>query len=186
MPITLGGRPDHDFSEPLGLLSDCHRRIEHFLQLLVAVDLTAAGGRLTLEYRRALEQALRYFETAALTHTADEEASLFPRLRASGSPEARQALSLIEQLEHDHEAADRHHAAVDALVRRWLEHDGLEAGDASALRTHLMTLQTLYRAHIAVEDHELFPIAARSLDAPPLQAIGREMASRRRVARLED
>lgn len=90
VPIQIGGRPDHGFSEPLGLLSDCHRRIEHFLQLLVKVDLEAAGGQLTLEYRGALEKALRYFETAVLTHTADEEASLFPRLRASGNPDARQ------------------------------------------------------------------------------------------------
>lgn len=45
-----------------------------------------------------------------------------------------------------------------------------------------MALQTLYRTHIAVEDHELFPVAARALDAPAPQAIGREMAARRNVA----
>ena len=26
--ITLGTKPDRSFDEPLGLMSDCHRRIE--------------------------------------------------------------------------------------------------------------------------------------------------------------
>jgi hypothetical protein len=38
MAIQIGQRPDHDFHEPLGLLSDCHRRIEHFLRVFIAVD----------------------------------------------------------------------------------------------------------------------------------------------------
>ena len=31
MPIQIGQGADHSFDEPLGLLSDCHRRIEQFL-----------------------------------------------------------------------------------------------------------------------------------------------------------
>ena len=34
-PLQIGAAPDHDFDEPLGLLSDCHRRIEHFLDILI-------------------------------------------------------------------------------------------------------------------------------------------------------
>jgi hypothetical protein len=71
MPIQIGHGPDHDFDQPLGLLSDCHRRIEHFLRVLVAVDDRAAGGPLAADHRRALEGALRYFEVAAPKHTAD-------------------------------------------------------------------------------------------------------------------
>ena len=37
MPVRIGGRPEHGFDEPLGLLSDCHRRIERFLGVLAAV-----------------------------------------------------------------------------------------------------------------------------------------------------
>ena len=94
----------------------------------------------------------------------------------------------MEQLERDHEAADRHHAAVNTLVRHWLENDRLEPGDAAALFEHLTRLQALYRAHIAVEDNDLFPAAARSLDPAALQAIGEEMAARRNVSprRLTD
>ena len=44
MPLQIGERPDHSFAEPLGLLSDCHRRIEHFLLVLLAIDREGAGG----------------------------------------------------------------------------------------------------------------------------------------------
>jgi hypothetical protein len=37
MPFPIGRRPDHGFDEPLGLLSDCHRRIEDFLQVLITL-----------------------------------------------------------------------------------------------------------------------------------------------------
>lgn len=182
MRIQIGSRPHHGFNEPLGLLSDCHRRIEHFLHVLVTVDRRLSGGPLDDDCRQGLEGALKYFETAAPHHTADEEESLFPRLRASGDAAARQALSLVQQLERDHEAADARHAAVNALVRRWLDDDKLDPDAAALLREHLAALQTLYRTHIAIEDNELFPAAARVLDNPTLQQMGREMAARRGVS----
>jgi hemerythrin-like domain-containing protein len=182
MPLQIGGRTDHGFHEPLGLLSDCHRRIEHFLQVLVTVERRATGGPLDAECRHALDGALRYFETAAPRHTADEEDSLFPRLRASGAPAAARALALVERLQDDHATAEAHHAQVDMLARRWLDQDHLDAAGAALLRQHLTALQGLYKAHIAVEDHELFPAAARVLDAAALRDMGREMAARRDVS----
>ncbi len=179
MPIKIGQGPDHGFDEPLGLLSDCHRRIEHFLRVLIAVDEKAAGGPLTPEYRNALEGSLRYFETAAKRHTADEEVSLFPRIREAGDPAATQALALLDRLEHDHGEADAHHAAVDTLVRRWLANDSLQRSEAKELRDRLARLQSLYERHIALEDEELFPAAARALNARQITEIGREMAARR-------
>lgn len=44
MLIKIGHRPDHGFDEPLGLLSDCHRRIEHFLRVLTAIEEQTRGG----------------------------------------------------------------------------------------------------------------------------------------------
>ena len=105
MPIQIGQPPGHDFDEPLGLLSDCHRRIEHFLHVLAVVDAEAAGGPLTLTHRSALEASLRYFAIAAPKHTADEEESLFPRLRGSSDPAAVAAMTLVDRLEHDHDEA---------------------------------------------------------------------------------
>ena len=35
--IQIGAPLAHDFSNPLGVLSDCHRRVVHFLHLLIVV-----------------------------------------------------------------------------------------------------------------------------------------------------
>ena len=169
----------HDFDEPLGLLSDCHRRIEDFLRLLVVADAELAGGPLTAAHRRALEAALKYFASAAPKHTADEEESLFPRLRESSDPAAAAAMTVVERLEHDHEEAEAHHAVVGTLVQRWLTEDGLQPAEARELRERLAQLQALYQRHIRAEDQEVFPAAARVLDRTQLHQIGREMAARR-------
>jgi hemerythrin-like domain-containing protein len=181
MAFQIGQRPDHDFDEPLGLLSDCHRRIEHFLRVLIAVDAEAAGSALTMAHRAALEGALRYFAVAAPKHTADEELSLFPRLRETTDPAATEALELVDRLEKDHDEADEHHAAVDKFVRRWLADDRLVASESAELRERLRRLQNLYERHITLEDEQLFPAAARVLNAEQISRIGREMAERRNV-----
>jgi hemerythrin-like domain-containing protein len=181
MPIQIGQRPDHGFDQPLGLLSDCHRRIEHFLSVLVRITDDAAGGPLTPSYRSALEGALRYFAVAAPKHTADEEVSLFPRLRRSGDPALADALASLDTLEHDHDEADTRHGAVDRLGRQWLVDAALPADRVAELRDHLARLQALYARHIALEDREVFPAAARALDRVELARIGEEMAARHDV-----
>jgi hemerythrin-like domain-containing protein len=117
--------------------------------------------------------------TAAPRHTADEEEGLFLRLRRSHDVAARAALDLMNTLERDHDAARKHHAAVDVFGRRWLANGSLTAPDVDRLLTHLHTLQAMYQQHIAIEDRELFPAAGRVLSAPQLAEIGREMAARR-------
>jgi hemerythrin-like domain-containing protein len=179
MPIQIGQSTAHGFDEPLGLLSDCHRRIEHFLALLVAVHEAGADGPLTPELRRELEAGLTYFANAAPKHTADEEESLFPRLKAAAP--AGSTLDLLKQLEREHEEANRHHDAVDAIGRTWLADGSIDRASAAALRQHLDQLRAMYARHIAVEDRELFPAAAAALSSDDLRAVGREMAARRSV-----
>ena len=181
MPIQINRRPDHGFDEPLGLLSDCHRRIEHFLDILIAVHGNAGDEALSASNRRALEESLQYFRTAAPRHTADEEESLFPRLRESGDPAAARALVMIDGLEKDHDEANAHHVRVEILVQRWLSTGRLGSADSAELRDRLSRLQALYQRHIAVEDQDLFPAAARVLDEDQIGQIGREMAARRGV-----
>lgn len=179
MPIQIGQRPDHGFDDPLRLLSDCHRHIEYFLRVLIAVDERLAGGILTPAQRADLEAALRYFETAAPKHTADEEKSLFPRLRETRNAAAAHAFEVLARLERDHDEAEQHHRAIDTLGRRWLASGSLDPVAAGALRAHLAALQAIYQHHIDVEDRELFPTAARMLSSSQLAEVGREMAARR-------
>src|ERR1035437_5349513 len=100
MPVSIGAAPQAGFDQPLQLLQDCHRRIEHFLKVLQRV--AATDDALDSEHRAALEAALLYFRDAAPKHTRDEDESLFPRLRQAGGAEARAALRCVESLESDH------------------------------------------------------------------------------------
>lgn len=179
MAIIVNAPAEHTFSEPLGLLSDCHRRVEKFLGVIHKVAEQAKGGALGAEQRAGLETALRYFRQAAPMHTADEEASLFPRMRACGSPEVAAALAQIEGLESDHKVADAAHKIVDDLSQRWLDAGTLKAGDAAELLRQAQSLVDIYREHIALEDDVIFPLAGRALDGESLAAVGREMAERR-------
>jgi hemerythrin-like domain-containing protein len=179
MPITIGKKPESSFADPLGLLSDCHRRIEHFLGLLITVTAGARGGALSGEQRDALVTAGRYFRDAAPLHKEDEERSLFPRMRGSRDKQVHAALATIEELEEDHAVLDRGHVEVDALIERWMDEGSLPKSEVQRLVTVLDELRTIYERHIAIEDHDVFPLAGRALDAPAVAALGREMAARR-------
>lgn len=181
MALRIGAKPENSFDNPLGLMSDCHRRIEKFLDQLIAIAAQARGGALAPLQREALEVALRYFASASPLHTSDEEASLFPRMRASNHPEAINAMKALEALEADHKQADLAHAEVDNLGRDWLKNGWLPKAETVRLQALLNELRETYRKHIALEDNEIFPLAGRLLEASAIEAVGREMAARRGV-----
>ena len=70
--IQIGAKPDSGFDDPIGMLMDCHRRIEHFLHILCAVAERAYGRALTAEETSAVQAALQYFRAGGRRHTADE------------------------------------------------------------------------------------------------------------------
>jgi hemerythrin-like domain-containing protein len=179
MPVTIGAKPSPDFSNPIELLIDCHRRIERFLAVLMKVAAQAKGGRMTKQQSREWEQALDYFRNAAPRHTADEEESLFPRLRRMNQPEVESALAEMQKLEADHEQAAEWHEIVDQLGRKWLSEAMLVPDDAERLNQALANLSQLYSRHIAVEDESLFPVATAVLASTEKANIGTEMARRR-------
>lgn len=182
MPIVIGAKRGSDFTDPVGMLGDCHRRIVRFLQVLVSLATQENGGALSDQQRTLLATSLRYFREAAPKHTADEEESLFPRLRRLDVPGIEAVLSRIDSLEQDHECAERSHAEVDRLGQLWLTNGRLSPEDASQLSTLLNQLAALYRHHIGTEDTEVFPFAANVLSPACRQAIGAEMAARRGFA----
>jgi hemerythrin-like domain-containing protein len=179
MPIVIGAKPESNFADPIGLLTDCHRRVERFLSVLVQVGAQAHGGPLTDEQRTALETSLRYFREAAPKHTADEEQSLFPRLRALDRPELEAVLAKVDSLEKDHTEAEKSHAEVDRLGQAWLAAGSLTPADAERFSLLAGGLADLYRDHIALEEREVFPVAAAVLGKPERDAMGGEMAARR-------
>jgi len=183
MPVAIGAKPRSTFTDPIGLLTDCHRRIELFLAVLARVSAQARGGPLSREEREAVETALRYFRKGAPKHIADEEETLFPRLRSIERPDLRAMLEKVDALEDQHEEAKRGHAEIEQLGRKWLAAGSLALVDRTRFAELVAELGNLYRGHIAVEEQEVFPMAAAVLPRSELEAMGREIAARRGLQR---
>jgi hemerythrin-like domain-containing protein len=177
MPVQIGAK-SHAFSDPTGLLTDCHRRIEMFMRTLQQVG-EVLHQPPTEDVRSSLEAALRYFEQAAPKHTADEEASLFPRMRQIDNPQVRSAFQQLDRLEADHRTAESLHSEVDILGRRYLATGTLGGADIQQFREDVAQLLSIYERHIKVEDDVVFPLAATLLPDEQKSAIAAEMASRR-------
>jgi hemerythrin-like domain-containing protein len=176
MAIQIGAKPDSGFDDPIGMLTDCHRRIEQFLKMLATVVERAAGRGLTGEEAAAVTAALQYFRTGGVRHTADEEVSLFPRLRAT---RATDSLAKLDSLESDHHEAATLHETVETIYRAWIAGGKLASDREQELRAAMERLTALYGAHIAVEESIVFPQAAQVLDRAVIASIGLEFRARR-------
>ncbi len=175
MAIQIGAKPDSGFDDPIGMLTDCHRRIEQFLNILCVVAERAAGRALTGEESAAVQASLQYFRTGGQRHNADEEQSLFPRLRASGTQEPDQ----IDGLEGDHQDANRLHGDIEMLYDKWIGAGPLGLKDQDDLLAGTQHLKRLYTEHIRLEEQVVFPRAARLLNKESIAAIGEEFRARR-------
>jgi len=178
MGIQIGARPDSGFDDPIGMLKDCHRRIEQFLNVLCLVVERAPQRRLTDEERDAVQSALHYFRVGGQRHTADEEQSMFPRMRAEKASAG--AMKEIEALEADHREANDLHLAVERLYTTWSEGRPLSSEDEQRLCAVTQRLKQLYEGHIKIEENLVFPRAAESLGAQEIAAIGAEFRERRK------
>lgn len=181
----LGHAPGHGFDEPIGLLTDCHRRIEMFLEVLQRAAREYGDKPLDTKAADAVRTAQRYFAHAAPKHTADEEESLFPRMKAAAARGGThgKGCDALARLEGDHAHADRLHARVDVLLEAWLRDGSLPPGPAAEVAALLDTLLELYRGHIHTEEAEVFPLACTLLTTSELTAVGEEMRARRGLGR---
>lgn len=176
MAIQIGAKPDSGFDDPIGMLKDCHRRIESFLGILYVVVGRAQGRCLISEERDAVKAALQYFRTGGQRHTADEEESLFPRLRESEAG----TVAEIDRLEGDHYVANDLHGSVERLYSAWITSGELTSSDALQLKSQTERLKQLYSDHIVVEETIVFARASQVLDSHAIAAIGTEFRFRRK------
>jgi hemerythrin-like domain-containing protein len=170
---------EHGFDQPIGLLSDCHRRIEHFLAVCQRLIEQFAARPLDRDARINLETALNYFHSASPRHIADEEQSLFPRMRQSADARVQRALAQIDRLESDHRDAERAHARLEQIGRRWLADGTITGAPREEFSKVLADLTRSYGEHIRLEDEQVFTLASEALDSEAIARIGDEMKRRR-------
>jgi hemerythrin-like domain-containing protein len=163
------------------MMEDCHQRIRFFLKTLTRIANAPGEGQLDPELEEALGKALTYFREAAPRHTADEEQSLFPRLRHLNDPLVSSMESTLQCLEQEHAHADAAQKQIDDLAGRWLDGGSLTKFERGKLRSSIKELSAHYEQHMAVEEQIVFTLAKKILSASEQQEIGREMAGRRRA-----
>jgi hemerythrin-like domain-containing protein len=176
MAIQIGAKPDSGFDDPIGMLVDCHRRIERSLHVLCVVADRAHDRPLTDQESESVQSALRYFRSGGQRHTCDEEESLFPRLRAEFDSGSFKELTALES---DHRNANELHLAVDSLYSAWIASGQLSSDEEQRLVSATIQLKQLYEAHIQIEERIVFPRAAEMLDSGTIEAIGQEFRARR-------
>lgn len=180
MNISLPGHsaPAVGTEAPLEMLAACHQRVHRqcaTLQRLVP-HLAAHGS--DADARSAASAVMRYFDTSARDHHADEEVDLFPALIESmAGSDAVCLRELTQSLTHDHRQLEQRWAALRAVLAQVAAGTGvrLAADDVQAF-------VGAYAQHIEREEAELLPMAERLLDGAALARIGAAMRARRGIA----
>ncbi|MGB6385297.1 MAG: hemerythrin domain-containing protein [Terriglobales bacterium] len=175
--IRTNSSPSAEVEDAVSLLLGCHERIRHFTA--VAVRLAESQQAPASERIQAARAVLRYYAVALPLHEADENESVYPRMKnALLSSELANA---NEQMIEQHKNID---ATVAELIPMWqeVEHDP-EGQDALALNDRLRDrterLSELWSAHLKLEEEQVIPALRQHLTAEDLRAIQQEMRDRR-------
>jgi iron-sulfur cluster repair protein YtfE (RIC family) len=159
------------------ILLTCHEHIGQRLGTLEEVGRSLLEAELFNEHHLAcLCDVLAFLDTAIPIHSADEEQSLFPRLKALPEFAGHPGATPMDCMEAEH----AQHAELKAQLKAAI----VKRNPAAAGRC-AMTLAGEYRSHIQKEEEVLYPMATEMLtEGAVLDAMTEEMRERRREAGL--
>lgn len=179
-PATPLDLPGHaaaavGFEVPLEMLAACHGRVQAQCASLRRLAAHLARRGADRQAQDAAAAVMRYFDTSAVHHHADEEVDLFPALIESmAGSDAVCVRELTASLAAEHRELEQRWRAL----RRRLEQ--VTRADAAALPDdEVQDFIDLYERHIAREEAELLPMAGRLLGVAELDRIGLAMRARR-------
>ena len=160
------------------ILAHCH---EHILGKLAVLEETARALRHESAFSDALLASfcdvLVFLDTALSLHTADEEQSLFPRLRRCQPFMGNEGDTPMDCMESEHK---QHQRMLAVLKRAIMQREVLPVANAS------VALVNEYRTHIGKENEILFPWAKELLaDPADVAEMTREMQARREAVSLK-
>ena len=172
--------PGASTEAPLEMLAACHGRVHKQCATLqrLAAHLPAHGSDTAAQ--QAATAVMRYFDTAARDHHADEEEDLFPALlEAMAGSDAVCIRALTEGLRAEHRLLEGRWAALREVLAR------IARGEAAPLPpSDVQDFVAAYAAHIEKEDTELLPMAARLLSDADITRFGTAMRVRRGIAEI--
>ena len=164
--------------DAVDMLLACHQRIRNFTG--IAARLAEAAGAAPEAVANAAEAVHRYYSIALPLHEADENESVYPRLRGRLSDPAERAS--LQAMVDQHGPIDE---VVARLLPRWNDLKSRPANLATCaadLRSDSSHLQDLWTEHLALEEEIVFPLIRARLTVEDLDEIHREMKQRRGVS----
>jgi hemerythrin-like domain-containing protein len=177
MSINIPGHaaPAVGFEAPLEMLSACHHRVERQCETLRRLVAHVASHGPDDDARVAAAAVMRYFDTAARDHHADEETDLFPALVESmAGSDAVCVRELTASLVAEHRELEQRWRALHRRLEQVTRADAATLPD-----DEVHGFIDLYERHIAREEAELLPMAGRLLSDAELDRIGLAMRARR-------
>jgi hemerythrin-like domain-containing protein len=174
--IHLGAAPAME-RDAVDMLTACHQRIRSFTG--IALRLAEAQGSGPAEVANAAAAVHRYYSIALPLHEADENESVYPRLRdvLTDAGEQRALQDMVEQ----HGPLNQ---VIARLLPRWDDLRGapekLPAVSAPLLADSRRLLE-LWNEHLALEEQAVFPLIRERLNPEALRDIHAEMKRRRGI-----
>lgn len=165
--------PAPDFSDPIGMLRACHKRMLSHCELLDKLANHLDKNGVDDDARSAAKKVVRYFSTAAVHHHEDEEQDLFPKVVRSSIKLA----TVIHELKQDHVKLTAAWKDLEPMLRQ-----PQHIGDTEQFMALAQQFGDAYRRHIATEERDLLDVAQHMLSTEQLQEIGEAMQERRHRA----
>ncbi len=162
---------------PLEMLAACHVRIDRYCDTLRRLAVHTLEHGSDAQAQRAAAGIVRYFDTAAVQHHADEEEDLFPALLESmAGSDAVCIREMTCSLAAEHRQLETAWRSLRPALQK------IAAGSAAPLPDKLVaTFTQAYARHMEIEENELLPMAARLLSEHDIERIGRAMRKRRGI-----
>lgn len=169
--------PAVSFEVPLEMLAACHSRVQAQCATLRRLAAHLARQGADRQAQDAAAAVMRYFDTSAVHHHADEEVDLFPALIESmAGSDAVCLRELTASLAAEHRELERRWRALRRRLEQVTRADAVTLPD-----DEVHDFIDLYERHIAREEAELLPMAGRLLSDAELDRIGQAMCARRGV-----
>ncbi len=170
-----------DFTKPLDVLFQCHQKIAANLEALRrATEALRNPEKSALpDLFNTINTVFTHFATAGIKHTADEEQSLFPRMRVYKTQIVSDVFAVVDQLEDQHKRAESIEKSLSQVFNRMLADDELDSNKVELFGDLSESIYDLYRPHIQMENEFVFPAAGKILSQEELLEVGKEMYQRR-------
>jgi pyridoxamine 5'-phosphate oxidase len=167
-----------DFSQPIAVLKHCHDRIRKQLATLqnLLAHLPQHGSDAAAQ--QAAKAVLKYFDSAAPNHHADEEQDLLPMLRATAQgADAALLAELVPAILAQHQQMDQDWHIIKSQLEQIANGSGTALSGADVNR-----FSAAYLAHMEQEEQNIAPMAKRLFSAAQMAQLGAAMQTRRGIA----